>query len=43
MVFFIFIQILKGTVENSEEPDQMPHFAASDQVLQFADVPQKVR
>ena len=40
--FFIFIQILKETSANSAEPDQMPHFAASD--LGFAllaDVPQK--
>ena len=34
MVFFIFIQILKeNPFANSGEPDQTPHFAASDLVL----------
>ena len=33
MIFFIFIQILKDNSVSSGEPDQTPHFAASDLVL----------
>ena len=33
MIFFIFIQILKETSVNGEEPDQMLRYVASDLVL----------
>ena len=43
MVFFIHITILlEHSIANSGDPDQMPHFVASDLGLQsFAYVPQR--
>ena len=36
MVFFIFIQMLLGhSITNGGDPDQTPHFAASDLGLYF--------
>ena len=42
MVFFIFIQILiEHSVSYNCDPDQTPHFAASDLVLHCLSMPLK--